>query len=71
LITANRNADEADSLEMVIRAENRPDSLPAVTIANPKRVLKDRIYAEKAAEILLDYLMRIDDFRGAGRIYVP
>jgi hypothetical protein len=34
-------------------------------------VLKDRLYAEKVAERLLDYLMRIDDFRGAGRLYVP
>ncbi|MFI5459574.1 MAG: ACP S-malonyltransferase [Isosphaerales bacterium] len=71
LITGNRNADGVDSLEMVIRVENQPDSLPAVTLANPKRILKDRIYAEKAAEKLLDYLTRIDDFRGAGRIYAP
>ena len=35
------------------------------------RVLRDRSYLEKVAERLLDYLMRIDDFRGAGRIYVP
>jgi hypothetical protein len=56
---------------MVIRVENQPDSLPAVTLADPERILIDRIYAEKAAERLLDYLTRIDDFRGAGRLYVP
>ena len=36
LITGNRNADGADSLEMVIRAENQHDSLPAVTLADPE-----------------------------------
>jgi hypothetical protein len=71
LITGNRNADGLESLEMVIRVENRPDSLPVVTFANSQRILSDRIYAEIAAERLLDYVTRIDDFRGAGRIYVP
>ena len=35
------------------------------------RVLRDRAYAEKVAVRLLDYLMRIDEVRGAGRLYVP
>jgi hypothetical protein len=34
-------------------------------------VLRDRVYAEKVAESLLDYLLRIDEVRGAGRLYVP
>jgi len=58
-------------LEGVIRGENQPDSLPIVTIANPKRVLQDRLYAERVAEQILDYLMRIDEFRGTGRLYAP
>ena len=71
LITGNRNKRGSDSLEAVIQRENRGDSLPVITIANSGRVLSDRLYAEQVAERLLDYLMRIDDFRGAGRIYVP
>jgi hypothetical protein len=71
LVTGNRNADVPDSLEMVIRVENQADSLPIVTLANPRRIRRDRLYAEKVAERLLDYLMRIDEVRGAGRIYVP
>jgi hypothetical protein len=71
LITGNRNDDGADSLEATIRNENQPDSLPVVTIADADRVLNDRLYAEKVAESLLDYLMRIDEVRGAGRLYVP
>jgi hypothetical protein len=71
LITSNRNADQPDSLKLVIRTENEADSLPVVTLANADRILTDRIYAEKAAVKLLDYLTRIDDLRGTGRLYVP
>jgi hypothetical protein len=71
LITGNRNKRGADSLEAVIQGENQPDSLPVVTIADQDRVLRDRVYAEKVAESLLDYLLRIDEVRGAGRLYVP
>lgn len=56
---------------MVIRGKNRPDSLPVITLADAGRVLRERAYAEETAEQSLDYLMRIDDFRSAGRIYVP
>jgi len=58
-------------LEAVIRGENRPDSLPIVTIGNADRVLPDRHYAELVAERLLEKSIAIDDFRGAGRLYVP
>ena len=71
LITANRNQDGPDSLETTIRTENQPDSLPVITIANAKRVLRDRDYAERVAESILDYLIRIDEFRGTGRLYAP
>ncbi len=67
----NRNQRGPDSLEAVIRAENQPDSLPVMTIGDADRVLEDRLYAEKVAERLLDYLMRIDELRGTGRLYVP
>jgi hypothetical protein len=42
-----------------------------LALANPRRVLRERAYAEKTAERVLDYLMRIDQFRGAGRLYAP
>jgi hypothetical protein len=71
LITGNRNKRGPDSLEAVIDRENQPDSLPVITIADPNRVLQDRLYAERVAERLLEYLMRIDEVRGAGRLYVP
>ena len=71
LITGNRNANDPDSLERVIRAENQPTSLPVITLANSRRIIHDRHYSDIAAEKLLDYLIRIDDVRGAGRLYVP
>jgi hypothetical protein len=71
LITGNRNDDGPDSLEATIRDENQADSLPVVTISDVDRLLRDRSYAERVAEQLLDYLMRIDEVRGVGRIYVP
>ncbi len=71
LVTGNRNHDGPDSLEAVIRTENQPDSLPVFTVSNAGRVLTDRDYAERVAEKLLEYLMRIDEIRGTGRLYVP
>jgi hypothetical protein len=71
LLTGNRNHRGPDSLEATTRAENQPDSLPVITIGDPDRVLQDRRYAEIVAERLLEKLIAIDDFRGAGRIYVP
>ncbi len=71
LITGNRNNDGPDSLEAAIRDANPPGSLPVITIADTDRVLQDRLYAERVAERLLDYLMRIDEVRGVGRLYVP
>jgi hypothetical protein len=71
LITANRNADGPESLEAVIRNETQPDSLPVFTLADPQRILQDRVYAIKTAERLLEYLFEIELHLGAGRIYVP
>jgi predicted nuclease of predicted toxin-antitoxin system len=71
LITNNRNADDPDSLEMTIRRENRADSLPVFTIADPDRIGVDRAYAERTAISLLEYLLALDDARGMGRIFIP
>ncbi len=70
-MTGNRDDDGPDSLDAAMRNENRPENLPVFSIADTDRVLKDRAYAEQVAERLLDYLMRIDEIRGARRIYVP
>ena len=71
LITANRNDDGPDSLEAVIRAENRPDSLPVFTVGDATRVIHSREYAVRVAEQMLDYLLRIDELRSTGRLFLP
>jgi hypothetical protein len=70
-VTANRNADGPDSLEATLRTQNTATSLPVFTIADAKRVLRSREYAERVALRLLDYLLDIDRVRGAGRLYLP
>jgi predicted nuclease of predicted toxin-antitoxin system len=71
LITDNRNRDSPDSLEAVIRQYNQPQSLPVFTVSNISRFRKSRTYAERVLEDLYDYLLRIDEVRGTGRLYLP
>jgi hypothetical protein len=71
LITANRNAAGPNSFEATIRTFNAPHSLPVLTIANARRVPYDSSYAEAIVERILDYLLDIDNYLGAGRLYVP
>jgi hypothetical protein len=71
LITDNRHQDTPDSLEATIRQYNGPDCLPVVTIGDIKNFAASRSYAERVVERLYDYLLRIDELRGTGRLYVP
>ena len=71
LITGNRNRDGEHSLEATIQASNSPDCLPVITLADRERVRKDRKYARRTADRIMDYLIEIDNLRGTGRLYVP
>jgi hypothetical protein len=71
LLTGNRNAESADSLENTIRAYNDASCFPVITIANPQRLIRSKTYAQRVVERLLDYLLNLDNYRGAGRLYVP
>jgi hypothetical protein len=71
LVTGNRNARGPDSLEWAIRTLNTPASLPVITLADPNRILADRPYGERVADRLLETLYDLENYRGAGRIYVP
>jgi hypothetical protein len=70
-VTANRNAEDPDSLEASVQSCNCSDSLPVLTFANVQRIRRDRQYAIEAADRLLDYLFSIDDFLGSGRLFLP
>jgi hypothetical protein len=71
LITGNRNAEGDHSLELTIRHNSEPHHLPVFTISNPNRLMRDPEYAEQVAARLIDHLERLDNLRGAGRLYVP
>jgi hypothetical protein len=71
LITFNRNHDSPDSLEATIRQHNKPESLPVFTISDLTSFRTSRAYAKKVLEDLYDYLLRIDEVRGTGRLYLP
>jgi hypothetical protein len=71
LITDNRNKKSHDSLETTIRQCNQPNSLPVFTISDMTAFSTSRTYAEKVLEHLYDYLLRIDEVRGTGRLYLP
>ncbi|MGC1722299.1 MAG: hypothetical protein WA746_25210 [Isosphaeraceae bacterium] len=71
LIIDNRNLDSEDSLEATIRRNNTPASLPIFTIADMREFRTDNSYVERVVEALFDYLLRIDDVRGTGRLYLP
>lgn len=71
LITDNRNQDSPDSLEATMRQYNQPDSLPVFTIADLDKFRNSRVYADRVLESLYDYLLRIDEVRGTGRLYLP
>lgn len=71
LITANRNDEGPDSLEATIRNHNTPESWPVFTLADSEQVHKNKMYANRVAERLLQYLLEIDQLRGTGRIYIP
>jgi hypothetical protein len=71
LITDNRNLDSADSLEAAIRWNNTPESLPVFTIADVDEFRTSSDYVERVVEMLYGHLLRIDDVRGTGRLYLP
>jgi hypothetical protein len=70
LLTGNRNRDGVDSLEQTIRDENTPDSLPVITIGMVDRLV-ERAYREQCAERLVEIVLDIESYLGAGRIYIP
>ena len=71
LLTGNRNAEGADSLEAAIASLGTARSLPVVTVGDPDRLLRDRDYAQRVAAQVLEYLLDLENLRGTGRLYVP
>src|SRR5688572_13291831 len=71
LVTGNRNKADDSSLEATIQLLGAESNVPVLTLSKPRQVYVDREYAEQAAVRLMEYLMNVDLFRGAGRLYLP
>jgi len=71
LITGNRNKEGPESLETTIQKFNSPNSLPVLTLADPKLVSQSSAYADRVVETMLQYLLEMDNVRGTGRLYLP
>lgn len=70
LLTANRSMSDPHSLERTIREENTPTSLPVITVANAQR-LDERDYRDRCALRLVEILVDVEHYLGAGRLYIP
>ncbi len=70
LLTGNRNMKDIDSLEKTIRDENMPTSLPVLTIGNADRIVQKE-YRDKCESRLLEIILYLDNYLGAGRIFIP
>ena len=70
LFTANRNNGDPNSLEAAINRLNTAGSPPVITLAKPIQFAQDRLYAEQVAEQVLEYPFDLDNYRGAGRLFV-
>ena len=70
LLTDNRNMVGAGSLEQTIREENHATALPVITISRADRIM-ERSYREHCAARLLDIVLSLDNYLGAGRVFIP
>ncbi len=70
LLTANRNATGEDSLEQVMHEENQPTSFPIITIGDPDRV-NESDYRDRCVERLVEIVIDIQDYMGAGQLFIP
>jgi hypothetical protein len=71
LLTANRSMKAEDSLEQVLREENKVDSFPVITIGDADRFLADRVYRNRCVDHILEIMLDIETWMGVGRLFVP
>jgi hypothetical protein len=59
-----------NSLEHVMRAENQSSSFPIITIGDPDRV-NEYNYRERCVDRLAEIVIDLQDYMGAGRLFIP
>lgn len=70
LLTDNRNMKGNDSLAQTLAEENTSGSFPVITIGKVDR-LKERDYRERCVFRLVEIMANVENFLGAGRIFIP
>ena len=70
ILTANRNMKGQDSLEQVMREENTESSFPVITISSLKR-FSEPDYRERCVERLIEIVIDLDQYKGAGQLFIP
>lgn len=70
LLTGNRNMEGEDSLEQTIRHHNHATALPIITIGSIARLV-DPVYRDRCATRLAEIALYIEDYLGAGRLFIP
>lgn len=70
LLAANRNMQGEDSLEQTIRENNQVTSLPVITISDVDR-MAEATYRERCATRLAEIVIYLNDYLGAGRLFIP
>lgn len=70
LLTANRNMDGDASLEQTLRVENTPASLPVITIGSIDS-LRESDYRIRCVRRLVEIVLYLEQYLGAGRLYIP
>ena len=71
LLTANRSMKGEDSLEQVLREENKVDDFPVITIGDADRFLTDRLYRNRCVDRILEIVLDIENWMGVGRLFIP
>lgn len=71
LITGNRNREGSNSLQYAIEQLNTPACLPVLTISAPGRAIRSQDNLHRIVTRLAEYLIDIENVRGAGRLYLP
>ena len=70
LITNNRNDDDETSLQATMRRENTLASWPIITVSD-KNALIQSDYRQRVAHRLAEIIVDLENYLGAGRIFVP
>lgn len=70
LVTNNRNDEDDTSLQATMRRENTLASWPIVTVSD-KDALPQTDYCQRVAHGLAEIVIDLENYLGAGRLFVP